>query len=67
MVPRVLFERFGGFDRQYTPAYYEDTDLAFKIRDAGHKVIYQPLSKVVHHEGLTHGRTAQSGSSRINS
>ena len=61
MVPRALFERFGGFDSHYKPAYYEDTDLAFKIREAGHKVIYQPLAKIVHHEGLTCGRSVQSG------
>ncbi len=61
MVPRALFERFGGFDSHYKPAYYEDTDLAFKIREAGHKVIYQPLAKIVHYEGLTCGRSVQSG------
>jgi GT2 family glycosyltransferase len=61
MVPRALFERFGGFDTLYKPAYYEDTDLAFKIREAGYKVVYQPLSKVVHYEGLTHGRSVQNG------
>jgi len=61
MVPRALFERFGGFDSHYKPAYYEDTDLAFKIREAGHKVIYQPMARIVHYEGLTHGRSVQSG------
>ena len=61
MVPRALFERFGGFDSHYKPAYYEDADLAFKIREAGHKVIYQPLAKIVHYEGLTCGRSVQSG------
>ena len=61
MVPRALFERFGGFDSYYTPAYYEDTDLAFKIREAGYKVMYQPLATIVHYEGLTSGRSVQSG------
>ncbi len=61
MVPRALFEHFGGFDSHYKPAYYEDADLAFKIREAGHKVIYQPLAKIVHYEGLTHGQSVKSG------
>ncbi len=61
MVPRTLFERLGGFDTRYTPAYYEDTDLAFKIRHAGHKVIYQPRASIVHHEGLTSGTDLDSG------
>ena len=30
MIPKTLFERLGGFDSKYAPAYYEDTDLAFK-------------------------------------
>src|SRR5262249_38801250 len=34
-IPRALFEGLGGLDRRYMPAYYEDTDLAFAVRDAG--------------------------------
>jgi GT2 family glycosyltransferase/glycosyltransferase involved in cell wall biosynthesis len=61
MVPRALFERLGGFDSSYTPAYYEDADLAFKIREAGHKVVYQPLARIIHREGLTAGRSVTTG------
>ena len=61
MVPRALFQHLGGFDTEFKPAYYEDTDLAFKIRHAGQKVIYQPLARIVHHEGLTSGRSVRSG------
>ena len=61
MVPRALFDRLGGFDTFYSPAYYEDTDLAFRVRHAGHKVIYQPLAKIVHLEGVTSGRSVRSG------
>ena len=35
MIPKSLFERVGGFDSKYSPAYYEDTDLAFKVRREG--------------------------------
>jgi GT2 family glycosyltransferase/glycosyltransferase involved in cell wall biosynthesis len=55
MVPRALFEDLGGFDTHYSPAYYEDTDLAFRIRKRGLRVLYQPLSALVHHEGITSG------------
>ena len=61
MVPRSLFWELGGFDSEFTPAYYEDTDLAFKIRHAGHKVIYQPRARIIHHEGLTSGTDLNSG------
>lgn len=55
MVPRFLFEKLGGFDAHYTPAYCEDADLALKIREQGYRVIYQPLSTVIHYEGITSG------------
>jgi len=55
MVPRALFHFLGGFDSDCVPACCGETDLAFKIRHAGHKVIYQPLAKVVHQEVLAPG------------
>ena len=44
------------FDEIYAPAYYEDTDLAFKMRNAGYEVWIASSSRVFHHEGITHGR-----------
>lgn len=55
LLPRALFEQLGRFDERYVPAYYEDTDLAFKVREAGKRVYYTPLSTVIHHEGVSHG------------
>jgi O-antigen biosynthesis protein len=46
-----LWKRLGGYDPRYAPAYYEDTDLAFRVREQGLRVIYQPLSKAIHLEG----------------
>lgn len=60
-LPRALFERLGGFDERYAPAYYEDTDLAMKVREAGLKVRVQPAAVVVHHEGVTAGTDTASG------
>ena len=56
LVRKGLFDSLGGFDRRYAPAYYEDVDLCFGIRSLGHKVIFQPLSRVTHYEGVTAGR-----------
>jgi GT2 family glycosyltransferase/glycosyltransferase involved in cell wall biosynthesis len=64
MVPKALFARVGGFDPKYAPAYYEDTDLAFKVRREGFKVLYQPLSTVVHYEGATGGTDLQTGAKK---
>ncbi len=61
MLPKLLFEQLGRFDSIYQPAYYEDTDLAFKVRQAGYKVIYQPLAQVVHFEGISSGTDVNQG------
>jgi O-antigen biosynthesis protein len=50
-----LWKKLGGFDTRFSPAYYEDTDLAFKVRASGKRVVYQPLSELVHFEGVSHG------------
>jgi len=59
--PRELFEEVGGFDEQYSPAYYEDTDYCFAVRARGRTVLYQPESVVVHTEGATSGTDLSSG------
>ncbi|MBS0560121.1 MAG: glycosyltransferase [Proteobacteria bacterium] len=61
MIARDLFARFGGFDTLYAPAYFDDSDLAFKVRAAGLKVLYQPRSAVVHFEGVSHGTDVTKG------
>lgn len=61
MIRRELWEKLGGFDERFAPAYYEDTDLAFQARTAGYKVMFQPLSKVVHFEGISNGTDTGSG------
>src|SRR5438034_3575199 len=64
MIPTSLFQSVGGFDPRYAPAYYEDTDLAFKVRQAGYKVLYQPLSEVIHYEGATGGTDITTGTKK---
>lgn len=61
LIPAKLFERLGRFDERYVPAYCEDSDLAFKVREAGLKLYYQPRSVVIHHEGVSHGTDVNSG------
>ena len=61
MIPKALFWSVEGLDSRYAPAYYEDTDLAFKVRRAGYKVLYQPLSEVIHYEGATGGTDLSTG------
>ncbi len=63
-IPAALFNEFGGFDAHYAPAYYEDTDLAMKVRAAGRRVYYQPRSVVIHFEGISSGTDTSSGTKR---
>lgn len=61
LVRKSMWDEIGGFDERYAPAYYEDTDLAFEARRRGYKVLYQPLSRVVHLEGVSHGTDLKNG------
>src|SRR5262249_36533764 len=61
MLPRDLLRQLGGFDESYGPGYYEDVDLAFRVRAAGKSVLYQPMSCVTHYEGITSGTDSRSG------
>lgn len=55
LIERALFAQVGGFDARYAPAYCEDMDLAFSVRAANKRVIYEPGSVVVHCEGISSG------------
>ena len=64
MIERKLFKDLRGFDERYVPAYYEDTDLAFRVRATGKRVVVQPASQLVHLEGITSGTDTGAGMKR---
>lgn len=64
LIKQSLFDELGQFDQRYKPAYYEDTDLAFAVRQKGLKVYYQPLSKIIHFEGISSGTDLSSGTKK---
>lgn len=61
LLPLASYLQLGMFDTHFAPAYYEDTDLAFKVRAAGKKVYYQPLARVIHFEGVSNGLDTSGG------
>lgn len=61
MIPTELWRDLGGFDEHYVPAYCEDSDLCFRVRAAGRRVLYQPRAAVIHHEGVSHGTDVTAG------
>jgi GT2 family glycosyltransferase len=54
ITPRGLFERLGGFDERYCPAYYEDADYCVRVWQAGHSVVYEPKAAAIHYEFGSH-------------
>ena len=65
MIARKLWDKIGGLDQRYAPAYYEDTDLCFAARALGYSVIYQPEALVVHYGGASAGKETSSGYKRF--
>ncbi len=55
MYRRDALERAGGFDERYF-CYFEDVDLAFRLRLAGHRCLSVPSSVVRHRGSSSTGR-----------
>jgi GT2 family glycosyltransferase len=51
-----LFEEIGYFDEGFFPAYYEETDLCFRVRAKGYQVLYVPEAVIIHLEETSLGR-----------
>lgn len=50
LTPKSLFEKLGGFDPLFVPAYYEETDYCLSLWQAGYRVVYEPQAEVIHFE-----------------
>jgi len=50
MVPRKLLEKVGAFDPDFF-MYYEETELCWRIRKAGYRIVCEPKASIVHIEG----------------
>ncbi len=62
IISKELFEKIGGFDLNYDPTCYEDTDLSLKIRHFGKEIYYSTHLGVGH---LPH-QTTKSGTESHN-
>jgi GT2 family glycosyltransferase len=54
-VKKSVLEGIGYFDEGFYPAYFEETDLCFRARKAGYKVLYVPSAVAIHLESATTG------------
>ncbi len=50
LLRKDLFDRLGGFDEAYSPAYYEETDYCLRLWQAGYRVVYEPAAAILHYE-----------------
>jgi GT2 family glycosyltransferase/glycosyltransferase involved in cell wall biosynthesis len=64
MTTRAIWDEVGGLSNYLEPMYFEDTDLAFKMREAGYKTWFVPSSIVYHFEGTTSGNDTSTGFKR---
>jgi GT2 family glycosyltransferase len=53
LVERRAFDKLGGFDARFAPAYYEDVDLCMRLHQSGLRIVYCPEAVVVHHLSAT--------------
>ena len=50
LTERNLFLEMGGFDEDYKPAYYEETDYCLRLWERGKRVVYEPNAVIMHFE-----------------
>jgi signal transduction histidine kinase len=55
-IRRDTWDALGGLDEAFAPAYYEDADLCWRVRQQGLHVVYEPRAVAVHHEAAALGK-----------
>ena len=53
MTPRAVFDSIGGFDARSFFLYCDDVDYSWRVRLAGHRVVYVPSAAVFHDKRLS--------------
>jgi GT2 family glycosyltransferase len=59
LTPRHIWEKLGGFDESFKPAYYEETDYCTRVWKRQLRVVYDPNSVVLHYEFASADSTAK--------
>jgi GT2 family glycosyltransferase len=64
LIRSKVFRNVGYFDERYF-VYFEDTDFCFRVRRAGHTIVYEPAARIVHQGGASTGGDASEFSIRF--
>jgi GT2 family glycosyltransferase len=60
MIRSYLYKKFGGMDENYF-VYFEETDLCYRVKKAGHRIVYFPFANIIHY----HGESSKNDSSLL--
>jgi hypothetical protein len=52
-IKNELILKLKGFDEQFSPAFFEETDFVYSARQLGYKTIYTPDARAIHYENTT--------------
>ena len=56
---KSIWNKVGGFDTRFSPAYYEDTDFCMTLREKLHLHIYcEPKCKVIHFHNVSYNSSS---------
>jgi GT2 family glycosyltransferase len=53
MLRREVFERLGGFDERFVPAWFEDVDYCRRMAGVGLRILFVISARVTHHGGAS--------------
>jgi GT2 family glycosyltransferase len=53
MIRAAALKAAGGFDEAFNPVQFEDTDLCYRVRSMGHRILYEPSVEMYHFESVT--------------
>ncbi|BCX13523.1 MAG: hypothetical protein KatS3mg085_055 [Candidatus Dojkabacteria bacterium] len=65
LVKKDLLKKIGWFDEDFSPGYYDDSELQMRAKKLGYLTLYQPKSVVIHYEGMSHGKDKDKFKNRI--
>ncbi|MFH1783739.1 MAG: glycosyltransferase family 2 protein [bacterium] len=65
LIDKEKFISLGGFDKLYSPAYWEDWDISYRARKLGYEVIYEPQSELYHDKKGSFGKILSEKDIRI--
>jgi len=55
LIAREIFKKLDGFDEDYAPAYYEESDFCIRLKKNGLRVVYEPNAVITHYEFASSG------------